>query len=200
MDDTFKNAQEQLDLITELVRDSRTRLRDNGFAFLVWGGAASVGTVLSYAAPRLGAERFIFPFWIVLAAACLLAVFLFYRKRASAKRGPKSFASRIYRTLWTGVVVGGFGLLLVAMVFRTSFGLDEGLAVLAVLLGLAYLVSAEITRYRVLTALGWLWMAGGAVCLIVPAGICPAVFGGLTFCLEFIPGLAMRAYERKQSV
>jgi len=67
-------------------------------------------------------------------------------------------------------------------------------------LGLGYLVSAVITEYRALTALGWLWIVGGFACVAMPATLCPAVFGVMTFCLEFIPGLVMRHHERNQPV
>lgn len=195
MNDTIRNPQEQLDLITSIVQDSRDALTDSGYPYVIWGGMASIGTALSYLLVYAGLERSIMILWFALVAVAELAVILHYRH--AARTGVKYFATRIYNTLWIGIAVGGLGLWVVSMLFHASFGIQNGLATLGVLIGLGYLVSSELTRYRILKLLGFLWMAGGAACLIVPSRFAPAMIGGMSFLLEFIPGLLMYRHEQK---
>ncbi len=193
--DESASAREQLALITALVQDSRSALKENGFPYILWGGISSGGTLLSYLAAALSLGPFILPLWIVLSSAGAIGMAVYYGRAAKPK--VRHVAERIYGTLWLCIAAGGLGLWLIAMIFRTSYGLQEGLAVLSVLIGIGYVVSGVITNYRSLVALGVLWMAGGGACLAVPPRWTPALLGSMAFLFEFIPGLVMLSRSRK---
>ena len=196
--DSFSNPQEQLDLITSFVQDSRTAFKENGFPYLVWGGIASVGTLISYILGWVGFNRLILPLWGLLVVGGIISVFFYcsMRERHRTKR-VKLFSARISNTLWVSISAGGIGLWVFALVFKTSFGIQEGLAVLSLLIGIGYLVSSVLTDYIVLRVLGIFWMIGGAICLIIPQYYSYAFIGAMAFFFEFIPGLVMQLRERK---
>jgi hypothetical protein len=195
--DAATDAKEQLDLITALVQDSRSALRENGFPYILWGGISSAGTLLSYLAAGLSREECIMPLWLILTSAGGIAMAVHYGRAAKPK--VRHVAERIYGTLWLCIAAGGLGLWLIAMIFHTPYGIQEGLAVLSVLIGIGYVVSGVITNYRTLFALGILWMAGGGACLAVPARWTPALLGSMAFLFEFVPGLVMYIHAKKQS-
>ena len=197
MKDTFESPQEQLDLITSLVQDSRTGLRENAFPYIAWGGTASAGSLVSYLLAAAGRPGLIGPLWLVLSAAAETAVILYYRNRAKTGTGrPARRSSGIFAALWLGIAFGAGGIALVTVLSRFPCALTVSLGFLSVLLGLGYLVSSVLTRWRILGMLGLGWMLGGFSCFLVPQDFAPALVGALSFFLEFIPGIFMYLHDR----
>jgi hypothetical protein len=195
MKETTNSPQEQLDLITSILNDSREALKHTSFPYILWGGVCPIGTAASYFFGTTRLEKLILPLWIILAFGASLSVFLFYNKRKA--HTAKYFSTRVYGALWGGISFFGLGLWLASMLFKTGFTLQEGMAILSVLIGLGYLVSSVLTNYRSLLVLGILWGIGGMACLGVSGYFAPALVGSMAFFFEFIPGLIMLRSENK---
>lgn len=192
MKESFSSPQEQLDIITSLVQDSREGLRENAFPYVVWGGAASAGTAVSFLLDGLGCGRFIGPFWIVTSVLAQMSIMLYYRKqnRLFGKRALR-LSSRVYAALWGGLVAGGASLIAASLIAGNPFTLSESLAIIGTLIGIGYITSSVLTRYRLLAVLGALWITGACATLALPDRIAPLLTGAMAFLFEFVPGLGM---------
>ena len=185
--DELESSRETLEYIRLFLDKSRHAFSDNGFYYLYWGIVIPLTTGLSYLLGYLKLFKWIGIAWLII--YILSFVFFTIMERRREKR-VKTFASRIYNSVWGGLfftVVSIFLLLLI----RGTLNIVLSLSLLAGLLGMAYWVGGYILENKTIKFLA----AGWWLCCIgfgfTPEKLTPAFMAGATILLEFIPGLIL---------
>jgi len=187
-----RTPEETLEYIRNFLSITRKAFEVDRFYYLFWGSVIPVWTGLSYLLGLLGKPQFIAYAWIVLYIAS--PVYFTMRERRRSRGGVKTFAGRIYGTLWTGVF-------LTAAVFMLTYlaagvlSVTLGLSLICGLLGLAYWVGSYLIEKRFIRYLAGGWWVTAIGLPFLPPFWAPALMAAATVLLELIPGLFLLKSE-----
>lgn len=179
-------ALETIDYIKQLISDTRKLYFDDGIIHIIWGSGVITGIVMTYFFGKYGLAGYVAGGWIFINLICLGFTIFVVKKVHRPKN--QNFAGKLYTSLWktVGLAIIVFSL---SHVVTQSVELKSSLALIALLLGVAYTISAQIGVYRwmYLVAAGW-WL--GALVLPATNGLLtPLLMGVCTFFCELIPGV-----------
>lgn len=184
--------QDDLAFIRRMMDGSRALIRNDGREFLAIGLACVLGTAASYLLPLVGGAAFIPWLWGIMIAAIAATEFAL----AKSKRArPKSAAEGYIGAAWLAAILAA-GTILAGGAMAGKMDLAFGMGITSACVGVGYAFTAYASRSAVLGVLAAFWWAGA---LVLPqmGYLAPAALGGLTFCLEVVPGFVMRLRSRR---
>ncbi len=184
--------QDDLAFIRRMMDGSRALIQNDGREFLAIGLACVLGTVASYLLPLAGAEDFIPWLWGILIAAIAAAEFVLAKSRRAR---PKSAAEGYIGAAWLAAILAA-GTILAGGAMAGQIDLAFGMGITSACVGVGYAFTAYASRSAILGVLAAFWWVGALV-LPLMGYLAPAVLGGLTFCLEVVPGVVMRLRSRR---
>lgn len=191
--DQPSTPQDDLAFIRRMMDGSRALIKNDGRDFMAIGLACVLGTVASYLLPFAGAEAAIPWLWGILIAAIAVAEFIVGR---SKRARPKSAAEGYIGTAWlaailaAGTIIGGGAL-------AGKMDLALGMGITSACVGVGYAFTAYASRSVVLGVLAAFWWIGALFLPGIEGYGAPAVLGGLTFCLEVVPGFVLWLRSRR---
>lgn len=190
-------AMQDIQTIKSFLEQGQRKLEDSGFHFIFWGLLIPAGFVaFSLIAPRLGFDSlFARLFWPVLCGAGAV-VSVVAGVRSSRATASSRYADSVSTTLWIGnlVAVG----VLFAVLFLSQSGITIlFMAMIAVILGLAYWVYGTVISLRWFSLVGLLWWAAALVIALAPIQSAGAVLAAATFVCSFIPGCLLFIHKKK---
>jgi hypothetical protein len=179
-------AIEEIQFIKKIISDSRKLYFDDGIIHILWSSVALIGTSITYTFVYLELYLAIPVLWVVITIVAVSITI--YIKSKIYKNRPQNFAGKIYGATWKSVGLGIVFFFLLTIPVESA-GLSIRLAVIPLMLGTAYFISAQIGIYKWMNyiAIGW-WAVTGAV-ILSPDMIAPAVLAGATVPLQLIPGI-----------
>lgn len=185
---TKTKAEDDLAFIKQFIDDSRTILLENGLNYIIFGMLAILCTSLTYGAVYLQLFAGIPFIWAGFFALGALAVFFIEKKLLKHKA--KTFANRIYGSVWIGMFIYTV-VVAVSLVVMNAYSLVLLLMLTSGGLGAAYFISSTITRNWWMFGLSFAWWLG-CFALFLPGEYCaPLVFCGFVLACEVIPGFIL---------
>ncbi|OQX82257.1 MAG: hypothetical protein B6D64_00815 [Bacteroidetes bacterium 4484_276] len=163
METTF-NEQDSIKVITEMIENSKSKIRDNGFFYLIWGWLVLVASVMNFVLLQIGFEQAWLPWPILMTGGGIASGIAGYRLGKKAKAKTMFDTAMIY--LWYGFLVT-----LLIILFTTSSGKiswNVSNALIISLYGLGTFVSGGILKFKPLIIGGIISWALAIATLFVP--------------------------------
>ena len=183
---------ESLDMIREVISESRNRMEENGFIYIFWGiliALASFGQY--YLLTQCMYEVNYYPYFILP----LGGVFTFFYYARKEKR-PSNHIGRSISVLW--IVLG---LNMFALGFSYGLMLDKELIpVLLILLGIGIAFSGRLIQSSILMGAGIITNLLGLVCFFLPQMQHSLVMGIVAIVGVALPGFYLRNQHNKNHV
>jgi hypothetical protein len=123
----------------------------------------------------------------------------FLRKKFAPHEKVKTFASKMNRSVWQAVLLGSI-FLYAGGIFKASISLGMVLAIISLMMGIAYFVSSAVTGYQWMRILSFGWWIGMVLLFLLPPKTGPALLTLMVFLFEFIPGVYLYNAWKKQQV
>ncbi len=193
------NPEQQLELITQMLAESRKTFVSMGFSSMIWGAFVCVGTALSYIFGSLGWYTAIGVLWAVLMIGAFLVVG-WHGRREVRRQHKTTSLNKIFNEIWVFVFAVIVLYQMVSLLQPQRITLSFVLCVVSILVGTAYWISSSMTQYPIVRVVSVVWIASSIVVLLVPPFWAPAAVGICTFLCEFVPGIYLYARERKESL
>lgn len=192
MEDKKLNEKESLELITNMIQNSRNRMENNcGMPFIVWGWASFFTSLLVwFAVSQTGNYNWQF-LWFIIPVVGMTGTYL------STRKSPKTvttFVDKIVNYIWIVFGIVGFLISCVAM-FVWSIPI---LFIVVLLMGMGTTLTGMVIKYRIVIIGGALGILLSLSCLFV-SGINQNIPFALTFLIMMvIPGYALNRAAHKQ--
>ena len=186
--ETKMTEQESLKIITEMIESSRSKIRDNGFYYLLWGWLMLSASVLNFVLVTAGYDKPWLPWPVLMAAGMVVSVIAGYRQGREARVMTWFDKTMIY--LWWA-----FFMVLVIVLFMAGTGVipwraADGLII--ALYGLATFVSGGLLRFRPLLVGGLSAWVFAIVILYVPGVYSLLVVAVSLMTAYLIPGYLLK--------
>ena len=191
-----ERAQQDLELIRQIMDDSRREVVDRGSHFLIWGLVPLAGLVATYVRATTGEGPS--PLWVwvaVLVAGWTASMVIGFREDRQAR--VRTLARRILSITWVATAVS-LTLVALAGLFGGSVDPQALSGVLSVILAAPVLVTGVLTGERWLNAVAAGWWAGGAVMLFIPGVYQLLLMAAMFLLLMAVPGAILSARARRR--
>ncbi len=184
-----------LELIKNVMASCSRKQEDNGVYFKLWGILIPAATLLNYLLVYIGKSFMIWILWAVIMISGILLSTRISMKRKTVNTS--STGSKLISAIWGSSWISIALIVTVGMV-SGILNLNAEMFMISTVMAVAFFVSGVLAGNSMLkiAAAGW-WIFGAAI-VFVPSVWAPALLGGGTFFLSFIPGLLLdRAYRIK---
>ena len=159
MEEKKLDAQESIELITRMIRNTRQRLeRHSGRPFLIWGYTTVGISLLNYTLNIVGADPEWSLTWFLIPVLGIVLMRLFPEKRSTE---PRTEIDRIVNALWRICSLSLIPIFLLCIFpgwrYRPSL-----FALITLVMSIGTAATGQIVRSKIYTAAGFLGMAGTA--------------------------------------
>lgn len=193
--ETKFNEQDSLRVIHEMIENSKAKISDNGFFYLLWGWLVLIASLSNFILLKIGFEQAWLPWPIMMIGGGIVSGIAGYRIGKKAKVCTFFDKATIY--LWLGFVVTLMIILVTAGFGRLSWEVTNTLII--ALYGLGTFVSGGILKFKPL-------IFGGIFCWIISliTLFMPELYSLLMVALSIIvayliPGYMLKAREKNHS-
>ena len=190
------NAQQELAFIKKVMADSRQIIIDDGKGFIFWGILIAFGLFITYLA---NAGEWEFPlgwFWPALIAIGWIVTFII-EIRAEKKRSTKTLAGKIMGALWIGCGVAMTILGFIGSITDAYSGIFIN-PIIAVVLGIGYLVSGVLQGKTWVSLLSLGWWAGAILMFYLHNLETLLIMVAMMILLQTIPGIILYRESKKE--
>lgn len=180
--ETQLTPQQSLDLITDVIRQTRENIRKHSFVFLLWGWTLVVASILRFILQTQTSFKLYFlPFPIL--AGIAVVVTIFYHKGKTTE----TYLDNFIKKLW---IVLAFGF--VAVVFVSVYQHMEPIAFTLILAAIGTCVSGAVLKFRPLV-LGSICFFVAAIATVFVASEYKVLIHGMAIIIGYlIPGYMLR--------
>ncbi len=194
MKTTF-NEQDSIRVITEMIENSKSNLKDNSFFYLLWGWLVLIASVSNFVLLKMGYYELSWIPWAVLMSGGGIVSGI-----AGHRLGKKAKAKTMFDTtmsfLWGGFVITLFIILFTAGSGNISWKASNVLII--ALYGLGTFVSGGLLKFKPLIIGGILSWAIAIATLFTPE-IYSLLMVGLSIVVAYlIPGYMLKSKEKSQ--
>ena len=183
---------ESLDMIREIISESRSRLEEDGFIYIFWGILIALASFGQYYLLTQGMYEVNYYPYFILPLGGVYTYFYYSRK----ENRPTNHIGKSISVLW--IVLG---LNMFALGFSYGMMLDTELVpVLLILLGIGIAVSGRLIQSTFLTGAGVVPNLLGLVCFFLPQMQHSLVMGIVAIVGVALPGFYLRNQHRKNHV
>jgi hypothetical protein len=190
------NAQQELAFIKKVMADSRQIIIDDGKGFIFWGILIAFGLFFTYLSIVGKWEFSLVWFWPALIAVGWI-VTIVIEIRSEKKRSTKTYAGKIMGSLWIGCGVA-----------MTILGFIGGITdayhsvfispILAVVLGIGYLVSGVLQGKTWVSMLSIGWWAGAILMFYLQNLETLLIMVAMMILFQTIPGILIYKASKKE--
>ncbi len=163
MEERKLDAQESLELITRMIRNTRQRLeRHSGRPFLIWGYTTVAVSLLNYSLNIAGADPAWSLSWFLIPVLGILLMRLFPEKKSSE---PRTEIDRIVSALWLVCSLSLIPIFSLCLFHGWNYR-PSLFALITLVMSIGTAATGLIVRSKIYTAAGFLGMAGTAAIAI----------------------------------
>lgn len=160
MEEKKLDAQESIELITRMIRNTRQRLeRHSGRPFLIWGYTTVAVSLLNYSLNIAGADPAWSLSWFLIPVLGILLMRLFPEKKSSE---PRTEIDRIVNALWIVCSLALVPIFLFSFLHGLSYR-PSLFALITLVMAIGTAATGLIVRSKVYTVAGFLAMAGSVL-------------------------------------
>jgi len=190
------DAQQELAFIKKVMADSRQIIIDDGKGFIFWGILIAFGLFITYLA-NVGRWEFSLGWlWLALIAIGWIVTFII-QIRAEKKRSTKTFTGKIMGALWIGCGVGMTIIGFIGSITDAYSGVFIN-PLIAVVLGIGYLVSGVLQGKTWVSLLSIGWWAGAITMFYLHNLETLLIMVGMMIFLQTIPGFILYNQSKKE--
>lgn len=195
VNDRQLNEKESLELITNMIRNTRQRMEEgSGTMFLIWGYVTIIVTmavwgIVSYT----GNYRWQFAWFLLPILGYTIA--FFYKKQRAMKPRATTYIDRVIRYIWVVLGIAGFLLSVISIMHRLPI-----LFIIVLIMGIGITLSGLIINFRPLVISGALGMATSIVLTFLSWNIQLPAFAFIFLFMTVIPGHYLNYKARKNNV
>ena len=193
--ETKFNEQDSLRVIHEMIENSKAKISDNGFFYLLWGWLVLIASLTNFFLLKIGFEQAWLPWPIMMIGGGIVSGIAGYRIREKAK--VCTFFDKAIIYLWLGFVVTLIIILVTAGFGRMSWEVTNSLII--ALYGLGTFVSGGILKFKPLIFGGIFSWIISLVTLFMPE-LHSLLMVALSIIVAYlIPGYMLKAREKNYS-
>ncbi|AEJ20391.1 hypothetical protein [Gracilinema caldarium] len=197
--DIAPDAEAQLSLITQMMKESRETIFHLGFPSIVWGVTISIGTLISYIFSANAWYTAIAPLWGILFIFASLLNISYFRRWGFRER-KSTLISRLFKDLWIFMLITTLLLWLSGLLLHKNLSFSFMFCFICIVVSGGYWLSATLSGLFLVRCLSIAWLIGSFTVLFVPEVWTPAIMGLWAFLFEAVPGLYLYVRERKESL
>ena len=190
------DAQQELAFIKKVMEDSRQIIIDDGKGFIFWGILIAFGLFITYLANAGKWEFSLGWFWLALIAIGWIVTFII-QIRAEKKKSTKTFAGKIMGALWIGCGVAMTIIGFIGSITDAYSGVFIN-PLIAVVLGIGYLVSGVLQGKTWVSLLAIGWWAGAILMFYLHNLETLLIMVGMMIVLQTIPGIIIYRESKKE--
>lgn len=193
MENRKLKEQESLELIAQMIRDSRKSVEYKAGTFsLIWGYTTVLISLLVYSGWMLMHHSAIFWLWFLIPVGGCVATWLFKRNHPSLK---KTYFDKVINQVWMVLGLVGWGLGVACVLLPSSFSI---LFLIGLLMGMGMTMTGCIASYKVYIGFGVAGIMLSFLCLLVKGVDQILVFAGIFIVMMIIPGHLLNRGLRKE--
>lgn len=181
--ETHLTPQQSLDLITEVINQTRENIRSYSFVFLLWGWTLVIASILRFVLQTQTSFKLYFIPFPILASIAVLTTIFYHRRKTT-----ETYLGSFLKKLW---IVLAFGF--VSAVFVSVYQKIEPITFTLILAAIGTCVSGLILKFRPLVMGSICFFAAAIACVFVPSAYKVLINGIAIIAGYLIPGYLLRA-------
>lgn len=190
MEDRKLNEKESLELIAQMIRNSKKNVNQNaGGPILIWGYATILVSLFVYTVWILDNQNLMFS-WFLIPVLGGVGNFLFLRGRKPALT--KTYLDRVINNIWMVMGTVIVGMSVTAFIFPLPI-----LFFIGILCSAAITLTGCVADSKVYKICGILGILLSFLCLVVRGPEQILIFAGVFFVMMIIPGHILNAETRR---
>jgi hypothetical protein len=190
MENTELTPEKSFELINQVITNARNRVEENGFIYAFWGLLSTAAALGQFFLLKNGYFNINYYPYFIMPLGAIYTGFYFYKK----KRGEQNQIGKILGVSWSAIVLNVF-----ILSFLFSGNLKENLIpILLVLLAVAIIISAGITKNRLILVAGLVMNLAGLFCFSVSWAYQPLLLGIVSAVTILLPGIILMAEQKKR--
>lgn len=194
MEERKLTEKESLELISQMIRNTQAKMKDNsGVMFLIWGYLTIGVTLFVWLMITLTQNYHWQWFWFLLPAGGWIMSWLHF-KREGKKPRASTYIDRVVWYIWAVLGAAGFVLSIISIITCTF----PILFIIVLIMGMGSTLTGLVIRFKTLVISGALGMAASIILLFVDWQIQMLVFSAIFLIIMVIPGHLLNCIARKQ--
>ncbi|MCC6865303.1 MAG: hypothetical protein IT280_04005 [Ignavibacteria bacterium] len=189
-------SETELKVIKKIMEDSRNIIADNGWHYIYWGAAVTIGLISNYVMVlsdiNINSQGLL---WFIL-MTCTWVTEVIIEKRISRDKTEKTFAGELLGTLWfaAGITMFIFGFI---GTITKAYSPLYICPVISTMLGTAYIISGAIQQAKWLQIVSIGWWSGAIYTFLFPSIHTLLIFALMIICFQITPGIILyRKWKR----
>ncbi len=188
MEEKNLTQQESLELISKMIKETRTNMeRDGGGIYLLWGYVWLIVSAAVYLLMLKTGDYRVQWLWFAIPLVGYPGMFILLRKR---EKRAVTFVGRVIGSVWITIGIAAGLLSLYMLVNHLAFPI---LFVMALLINIGVAISGLVIKFMPITIAGFIGILLSFVLLMVPGIHQIAVFGAFSIIMLIIPGHILAA-------
>jgi hypothetical protein len=195
MEERKLTEKESLELISQMIRNTQTKMEENsGTIFLIWGYLSVFTTLLIWSLLLISLNyQWQWLWFLIPVGGSLLRVL--HDKKESRKPHANTYIDRVLGYIWKVLGIAAFALSMIA-IFNYVLPI---LFIIVLLMGIGTALTGLVIRFRPLVYSGILGMMASVVFLFVGWQIQLPVFAAVFLVMMVIPGHILNHTARKRN-
>jgi hypothetical protein len=195
MEEKKLTEKESLELISQMIRNTQTRMEENsGAMFLIWGYLSVFTTLLVWGLMMISFNYNWQWIWFLIPVGGLILTLL-HNKEESRKPRAKTYIDRVIGYIWKVLGIAGFALSMIS-IFTYKFPI---LFIIVLIMGIGTALTGLVIRFKPLIYSGIFGMIASVVFLFVGWMIQMPVFAVVFLFMMVIPGHILNHIARKRN-
>jgi hypothetical protein len=187
------NENESLELISQMIRNSRLKLEDgNGIPFLIWGYTTFFVSLLVFFLVNTTGDYHYHWFWFLIPVIGTTGMFI---SRKSDAKHAMTFIDRVIGNIWMVNGIAAFLITLGTFYFRIPI-----LSLMILLMGMGTAMTGLVIKFKPVIISGFIGMASCVVPLVMKGNEQILVFGVIYLVMMVIPGHILNFKGKKKNV
>jgi hypothetical protein len=192
MEEKNLNEKESLELISQMIRNSRQKLEEgNGMPFLIWGYTTFLVSLAVFF--LINSTGYYHYHWLWF--SMVIGSFgMFITKKSGAKH-VRNFVDRVIGNIWTIIGIAAFLISISAFYVRIPI-----FSIMILLMGMGTALTGLVIKFKPVIISGFIGMASCVVPIVIKGNEQIIVFGVIYLIMMVIPGHILNYKSRKNHV
>ena len=196
MEEKILNEEASLELISQMIRNTRRKLEDgNGISFLVWGYTTFVISLAVYFFIKTTGDYHYNFLWFLTPVLGSIGMSIFKRNKTKHGGHAMNFIDRTIRNIWMVIGIAAF-----LTSVGASFVRFPILSVMLLLLGIGTALTGLTIKFKLVVISGFIGMLSCVVPFFINGYEQILVFGVICLIMMVIPGHILNYQGRRKNV
>jgi len=196
MEDKTLNEKESLELISQMITNSRKKLEEgNGIPFLIWGYTTFFVSLIVFYLINLTGDYHYHFIWFLIPIIGSIGMFVSKRNESSRSGHASNFIDRVIGNVW--MVIGLAALIITVGAFIVRIPV---LSLVILIMGIGTALTGLVIKFKPVIISGFIGMASCVIPFIVNGNEQIIVFGIIYLIMMVIPGHILNYKGKEKNV